>query len=117
MAVLVVFALVYFLPSMVALAGGRDPGVAIVINLFLGWTMVGWVVALALACRRQIEPVEIHPQTIVLASPGTALPPPLTRMPPAGWYPDPSTMGRSERYWNGAAWMDATRGVPRRLPR
>jgi hypothetical protein len=42
----------YFLPSIVAV--GRKvthQGSVIVINLFLGWSFIGWVVALAMACR------------------------------------------------------------------
>ena len=42
--------LVYFLPSMVA--WGRDTpnrNSVLVINLFLGWTLIGWVVAMAMA--------------------------------------------------------------------
>jgi Ca2+/Na+ antiporter len=50
-ALLVVLAL-YFLPSIVALARKiRHQGSVVVINVFLGWTFVGWVVALAMACR------------------------------------------------------------------
>lgn len=47
--VLIVFA-VYFLPSLVALARHHHQvGTVFVLNLFLGWTLVGWVVAFAIA--------------------------------------------------------------------
>ena len=48
---LVAFVL-YFLPSLVA-AIRKVPnlGSVVVINFFLGWTFVGWVVALAMAVR------------------------------------------------------------------
>jgi hypothetical protein len=50
-ALLVVLAL-YFLPSIVAVARRiTHQGSVVVINVFLGWTFVGWVVALAMACR------------------------------------------------------------------
>jgi T4 superinfection immunity protein len=44
----------YFLPTIVANVRKPSPpnvGSVVVINLFLGWTWIGWVVALALACR------------------------------------------------------------------
>ena len=42
----------YFLPTIVAVARKvTHQGSVIVINLFLGWTFIGWVVALAMACR------------------------------------------------------------------
>ncbi len=42
----------YFLPSVVAIARKvTHQGSVVVINLFLGWTFVGWVIALAMACR------------------------------------------------------------------
>lgn len=53
-AVLVVFILIgfYFLPTTVAVSRKvSDQGSVAVINFFLGWTLVGWVVALAMACR------------------------------------------------------------------
>ena len=42
----------YFLPSIVA-AGRkvRHVGSVFVVNLFLGWTILGWVIALAMAAR------------------------------------------------------------------
>lgn len=50
-AFLIVLAL-YFLPSIVAVARKvTNQGSVVVINLFLGWTFVGWVIALAMACR------------------------------------------------------------------
>jgi hypothetical protein len=50
-AFLVVLAL-YFLPSVVAAARRvTHQGSVVVLNLFLGWTFIGWVVALAMACR------------------------------------------------------------------
>jgi hypothetical protein len=45
--------LIYFLPSIVA-GGNKHPSMAsiLVINLFLGWTLVGWVVCLAWAVNQ-----------------------------------------------------------------
>ena len=41
---------IYFLPAIIAFAREmRNAGSVLVINLFLGWTLVGWVVALAMA--------------------------------------------------------------------
>ncbi len=42
----------YFLPALVAVER-RVPNVGsvVVINAFLGWTVIGWVVALAMAAR------------------------------------------------------------------
>ncbi len=42
----------YFLPTIIA-ASRKVPngGSVLVINLFLGWTLIGWVVALAMAAR------------------------------------------------------------------
>ena len=40
----------YFAPTIVVLArGAQHPGPTIVVNLFLGWTVLGWVVALAMS--------------------------------------------------------------------
>lgn len=42
--------IVYFLPSFVAWRRGHHNGNTIgIINIFLGWTFIGWVVALAMA--------------------------------------------------------------------
>lgn len=39
----------YFLPTLVARRGRR--GSVMVLNAFLGWTVIGWVVALYMAVR------------------------------------------------------------------
>ena len=46
---ILVCAVLYFIPSIVAVARKRQLASVIVINIFLGWTLIGWVVALALA--------------------------------------------------------------------
>ncbi|MEU8698434.1 superinfection immunity protein [Streptomyces sp. NPDC048680] len=49
---LVVILFVYFVPTVVAFARGvPNKGSVLVLNLFLGWTVVGWVVSLAMAVR------------------------------------------------------------------
>jgi hypothetical protein len=49
---LVAFA-AYFVPTIVALArrGAANTGAIGVINIFLGWSLIGWIVALVMACR------------------------------------------------------------------
>jgi hypothetical protein len=43
----------YFLPSIIALARGKRDLVAIILlNLFLGWSMIGWIVALVWAAKQ-----------------------------------------------------------------
>jgi len=45
-------AITYFTPTIVALARkAPSPGSTLVVNFFVGWTLVGWVVALAMAFR------------------------------------------------------------------
>jgi hypothetical protein len=49
--VIVSFLFVYFIPTMVALARDKSEMAAILLlNLFIGWTFIGWFVTLALAC-------------------------------------------------------------------
>jgi hypothetical protein len=45
----------YFLPSIVAFARNkRDTASIVLLNFFLGWTMIGWVVALVWAFKSDI---------------------------------------------------------------
>lgn len=46
----------YFMPTIVAESRKhRSSTSVLVINLFLGWTLIGWVVALAIACNSNVE--------------------------------------------------------------
>jgi hypothetical protein len=88
----------YFFPSIIAILRRVHIGQVIVINLFLGWTFIGWVSALVLACATKvyIDPPQVN---YIYQAP----PPPLAG-PPAGWYQDPS--GSGQRYWDGRAWSN-----------
>lgn len=57
----VVGAAFYFLPSIVALIKKAPSKISvIIINLFFGWTFVGWVVALAMAFRDPQPPQQVN---------------------------------------------------------
>lgn len=72
MLLLLISALMYFIPTIVAgIRKVPNIGSVIVINLFLGWTLIGWVVALAMAARSQ--PPQMGQ---VIVNPGSAPPPP-----------------------------------------
>jgi hypothetical protein len=48
----------YFLPSIIALAKSkRDITAIVLLNFFLGWTMIGWVVALVWAVKTDVPMV------------------------------------------------------------
>jgi hypothetical protein len=48
---LILSLLIYFLPTVIALTRGHLSALAIFfLNLFLGWTVIGWVVALIWSC-------------------------------------------------------------------
>jgi hypothetical protein len=80
--VLIFFAVVlglviYWVPTIVAVIrrnGLPNLGSIVIINLFLGWTLVGWVAALAMASRS----APTQPQYVVPPgwSPGTGQQPP-----------------------------------------
>ena len=45
----IVFLTIYFIPTMMA-SGKKNATAIFALNLFLGWTILGWVVALVWAC-------------------------------------------------------------------
>ena len=50
----------YFFPTIVAALRRKSNTLAItVLNIFLGWTLIGWVVALVWACTHEKRPSEI----------------------------------------------------------
>jgi len=48
----------YFLPAIVAFARSKRDAVSIlVLNVLLGWTMIGWVIALVWALKQDVPMV------------------------------------------------------------
>lgn len=48
--------LVYFTPTIIAIAGHKkNTGAVIIVDVFLGWTFIGWVVAFAMAVSGERE--------------------------------------------------------------
>ena len=51
----------YFLPSIIAIVRSkRDIAGIVLLNLFLGWTMIGWVVALVWAVKTDVPVVVVR---------------------------------------------------------
>lgn len=59
--------LVYFIPSFVAAGKERNGGV-IIVNLFLGWTLIGWVLALAWAASLERKKPETPSAPVPITS-------------------------------------------------
>jgi hypothetical protein len=64
--ILVIALGLYFLPAIVAIRRHHQDGMVFVLNLFLGWTLIGWVVAMAIAVGSESKPV-IQPAPQVAA--------------------------------------------------
>lgn len=47
---IITLTLLYFFPTIIAWGRHHQTGMVAVIDIFLGWTVIGWVVALAIAC-------------------------------------------------------------------
>jgi Superinfection immunity protein len=74
--------LLYLLPVLIGwVRHVPDIGAVAVINILLGWTLAGWVVAFALALRTATL---ASPVVQVVQNPPPAPPRP-ARLPPAGW--------------------------------
>jgi hypothetical protein len=121
----------YFLPTIVgAVRKVPNLGSVVVINVFLGWSLIGWVVAMAMAARSTPPvhhvnvyngpPAGMHPgQQPPWGSQAPAQPPRQqsfdapggsntshiapAQTGPAGWHPDPHGEKRL-RYFDGNAW-------------
>lgn len=103
--VLLIILGIYFLPTIVgALRSVVNIGSVVAINLLLGWTLIGWAVAMAMAMRT--NPPHVYPQP--RRSDTEAAPRgPSTSGPPAGWYDDPQGSAR-RRWWDGTKWTEHT---------
>lgn len=101
--IIILGAAAYFFPSIIAGARGvPNFGSVVVVNIFLGWTLIGWVVAMAMAAR---STPPVHATTVNVApSPPPYRPPAPPRLEPT-WHPDPS--GRFKARWhNGERWTE-----------
>lgn len=97
--IVAVFTSLYMLPWAIAASRGKtNQWVVFVVSLLLGWTVVGWIVALVLACTAHRV---LLPGAMLAYAPVAALPPAPT---PAGWYPNPQ--GPGHRYWDGYRWTE-----------
>lgn len=56
---LLFLALMYFLPAIIG-RNKSDAGLIFVVNFFLGWTVVGWIVAFIWACAADTRPVPVR---------------------------------------------------------
>jgi hypothetical protein len=57
---LVILILLYFIPTFIVLSNKHPSGLAIgLLNLFLGWTLIGWLVCLIWAVVRPAAPQQI----------------------------------------------------------
>lgn len=64
--VLVLIAM-YFLPTIIAVRRGRQVGPVAVINVFFGWSLIGWVVAISMALSdKSSTGTPVVNQTIVM---------------------------------------------------
>lgn len=98
----------YMLPWAIAVTRGRSNMAAIgVLNLLLGWSVIGWIAALVMACQAHAPVLGMTPINVVLAQqfPPAQFAgpvPPVTPHPAAGWYPSPE--GEGLQYWDGHGW-------------
>ena len=64
----------YFIPTIVAMARHHHNALAVgMLNFFLGWTFIGWVVALVWACTA-VRTAPVHRQMPVAPAPVASLP-------------------------------------------
>lgn len=92
----------YMLPWAIAATRHKsNSGSIALINLLLGWTLIGWVVALIMAAGAE-HAASTNSVVVVNHVTAVAATPPSPTAPAAGWYPAPS--GEGQRYWDGQAW-------------
>ncbi|MEO6472618.1 MAG: superinfection immunity protein [Aeromicrobium sp.] len=85
--ILTVLTVGYFLPWAVAASRGKsNSGAIAVLNFLLGWTVIGWIIALVMACGSH--------QTVAVQQPTFGQAPPTTYQDPSSGRPvriDPAT--------------------------
>lgn len=117
--VLAVLSAGYMLPWAIGITRGRSNSGAIgLLNLLLGWSFIGWVASLVMACQAHGMAMQAAPVNVMVhqqfapspyaVPPAAVLPDPLhaeAAQVPAGWYP--SATGGQE-YWDGQSWTGHT---------
>lgn len=89
----------YWIPTIIALSRHTaNKWTVLVINLFLGWTFIGWVVALAMSFGTDQSPV-----TVVNVGPGYQS----ARFPMTASAAAPQMSPDGMHYWDGNAWRPA----------
>src|SRR5437660_1260147 len=86
----------YFLPSIIAFSRHQQEGMVFVLNFFLGWTLVGWVVALAISAGSKSQPMVVQ-QSIAQ---------------PAGPSGGPFVSPDGRYWWDGRVWQQMPRYPP-----
>lgn len=84
-ALLIMFCLwtaMYFLPTIVAVMRKHNIASILLLNLFLGWTVIGWIIALVMAFGQQSQATTIINQVHAPINP-TYAPQPPQAPPPA----------------------------------
>lgn len=79
-----IFAIMYFVPSAVAMYRHKQNLVAIfALNLLLGWTVIGWVASLVWALTNENVPGSLSVQSLPTQAPYTTQP--FGAQAPQGW--------------------------------
>lgn len=97
--IIALLTLLYMVPWAIAVTRGRSNQAAIgLINLLAGWSVIGWIVSLVMACQAH----QVVGQTTVASTTHVHYPSIGQSLPGPGWYPAPD--GRGQQYWDGASW-------------
>jgi Superinfection immunity protein len=66
---IVILLLLYFIPLVVAAARSHNVGGVAIVNVLLGWTVIGWIAALIMACGNKTQAVTVIQQAAMPAIP------------------------------------------------
>ena len=111
---LTVFSGGYTLPwAIAATRHKRDTTSIALVNVLLGWTFVGWIVALIKACGKDLVLIAPVQQVVVMNNVTASVGAPVAAPggPAAGWYAAPNG-GPGQQYWDGTTWTGHTQAAP-----
>ena len=71
---LILFTFLYFIPSIVAYTNEKkNEGAIFILNIFLGWTILGWIIALIWAFMKERKKFWLFPIIVVLVLLGSLI--------------------------------------------